>query len=157
MSRKKCRRKVWNLVDPVQHAILGATITDEASLNKLRLSELSAVDAFVRGVATKQDWKTVADMLNLTETMAHDGIGAEALDTCDRVTHALQQAHRRYHQHGRMGLSGPEIVALRELFDCHDQQRKLVSRSVYEQAIVKTRNRINSAHPSVKVLIDQPT
>ena len=34
MSRKKCRRKVWALIDPIAHAIAGAAITDTASLDK---------------------------------------------------------------------------------------------------------------------------
>ena len=50
MTRKKCRRKVWNTnVNPIAHAIAGAAITDTASLDKLRMQELSAIEAFAKG------------------------------------------------------------------------------------------------------------
>lgn len=41
--RKKCRRKVWALVNPIQHAIEGAAITPEDKLNQLQLREMAAV------------------------------------------------------------------------------------------------------------------
>ena len=80
MTRKKCRRKVWALIDPIAHAIAGAAITDTASLDKLRMLELSAIEAFAKGRATPDDWRALADMLNVCETMARDGIGPEALE-----------------------------------------------------------------------------
>lgn len=43
MSRKKCVRKVWGLVNPIQHAIDGASITPGHLLDRLRLVELSAI------------------------------------------------------------------------------------------------------------------
>ena len=36
MSRKKCVRKVWGLVNPIQHAIDGASITPGHLLDRLR-------------------------------------------------------------------------------------------------------------------------
>ena len=39
--RKKTRRKVWALVNPIQHAIEGAAITPEDKLNQLQLRELT--------------------------------------------------------------------------------------------------------------------
>lgn len=151
MSRKKCRRKVWALIDPIAHAIAGAAITDTASLDKLRMLELSAIEAFAKGRATSDDWRAIADLLNLCETLALDGIGPEALEPCTQAQEALGQAHAR-HKAGRPLLfTGPELQAVRDSFAFHDLQRTSISRSQYEQAIEKTPNRIRSAHPDLKV------
>ena len=53
---------------------------------------------------------------------------------------------------GRMGLDGPGLQALRELYAFHDLQRQSVSRSVYERAIVKTAQKVRGAAPELKVL-----
>ena len=54
--RKQCRRKIWSTdIDVIAHAIAGAAITDKASLNKLRLAELSALEAMRMGQGTVDD------------------------------------------------------------------------------------------------------
>ncbi len=151
MSRKKCRRKVWALIDPIAHAIAGAAITDTASLDKLRMLELSAIEAFAKGRATADDWRALADMLNVSETLCGMGIGPEALEPCRQAQEALGHAHA-HHKAGRALLfTGPQLQAVRDSFAYHDLQRSSISRSQYEQAIAKTANRIRSAHPSLKV------
>ena len=40
--RKHTRRKVWQLVNPIEHAILGAQVTHQKSLDALQLRELSS-------------------------------------------------------------------------------------------------------------------
>jgi hypothetical protein len=153
MTRKKTRRKHWNLVNPILHAIQGAAITDAASLNELRKREYLAVEAFRTGKATKDDWRSLADMLNLCETMALGGIGPEALEACGRAQEALGNAQQRYKAGKSLGFTGPELTAMREVYEYHDLQRQSVSRSEYERAIQTTANRIRSAHPSVKVCV----
>ena len=151
MTRKKCKRKVWALIDPVALAIAGAAITDTASLDKLRMLELSAIEAFAKGRATPDDWRALADMLNVCETMARDGIGPEALEPCTQAQEALGHAHARHKEGRPLLFTGPELNAVRDSFGYHDLQRSSVSRSTYEQAIQKTANRIRSAHPTLKV------
>lgn len=150
MSRKKCVRKVWKLMDPVQLAIQGAAITPCHLLDKLRMVELSAIESFRTGRATVSDWRSVADLLNVAETMARGGVGPEALESCEQVQAALEEAHDRYKATGRMGLTGPGIQAVRDLFEWHDLQRNSISRGEYERWIQKTANFIRSAHPSHK-------
>lgn len=151
MTRKKCRRKVWALIDPIAHAIAGAAITDTASLDKLRMLELSAIEAFAKGHATREDWRALADMLNICETMTGMGIGPEALEPCRQAQEALGHAHARHKAGKPLLFTGSELNAVRDSFGYHDLQRSSVSRSTYEQAIQKTANRIKSAHPSLKV------
>lgn len=151
MSRKRCKRKVWNLVNPIQHAMLGAAVTQESHLDQLRIRELMAIEAFAKGHATKDDWRSLADMLNITETLAGSGVGPEALEPCQLAQQALSNAHARLQAGKSLGFTGPELQSLREAYDYHDIQRQSISRAQYEQAIKKTADRIRSAHPDLKV------
>lgn len=151
--KKHCRRKHWNLMNPITLAISGAAITPSDVLDKLRMVELSAIESFSRGMATKADWKALADMLNVCQTMAAGGVGPEALEACERAQDGLAEARQRYERTKRMGLSGPAIQAMRDLHEYHDLQRQSISRGEYERWIEKTRNRILSAHPSLKATV----
>lgn len=154
MSRKHCRRKHYELVNPITLAITGAAITPDNLLDKLRMVELSAIESFTHGLATKADWKALADMLNVAETMARGGVGPEAIESCERAQAGLAESRERYERTKRMGLSGPALQAMRDLHEYHDLQRQSVSRGEYERWIQKTRNRILSAHPSLKATVD---
>lgn len=147
--RKRTRRKIYALIDPVAHAISGACITDKISLDKLRLGELAAIDAMARGGATVQDWKMLADMVNICETMADNGIGPEALPHCEAFQQDLIAAAQRYEKTGKMGLTGRGLVEAREVFAYHDVMRQSVTRAEYERMIEKTRNRIRAGHKKV--------
>ena len=147
--RKQTKRKHYALVNPILHAIQGACITDEQSLDKLRLGELSAIDAMVRGGATVSDWRTLADMVNICETMADTGIGPEALPYCQDLQSDLILSAERYEKTGRMGLTGTGINAAREVHAYHDAQRINITRAEYERLIEKTSNRIKSNHHKV--------
>jgi hypothetical protein len=142
--RKQTKRKFWKLIDPIRHAILGAGITQNHLLDKLRLTELAALDAMTKGMGTISDWQELTDMMNISEVMAMEGIGPEALPYCKQAQDALEQAALRYQRTMSMGLSGTGINALRDVFEYHDLQRRSIPRSVYEKMIMKTRHRIQS-------------
>lgn len=150
--RKQTKRKIWKLIDPVRHAILGAGITQDHLLDKLRLTELAALDAMTKGLGTIQDWQELVDMMNISECMAMEGIGPEVLPYCKQAQNALERAALRYQETYRMGLCGEGIKALREVFEYHDLQRKSIPRSTYEKMIIKTKQRIQSRAKEVVVL-----
>ena len=143
--RKKCKRKVWSTsINPLAHAIAGAAVADNAALDKLRLCELSAIDAMTKGMGTPHDWRWLADVLNIAETMAKHGIGPEVLPYCEEAQKALLEAKERYDKTGKMGLSGTGIKAIKELWEYHDLQRTSIARSEYERMIQKTINHVRS-------------
>jgi hypothetical protein len=150
--RKQTKRKFWKLIDPIRHAILGAGITQNHLLDKLRLTELASIDAMTRGLGTLQDWQELTDMMNISEVMALDGVGPEVLPHCQQAQNALEQAALRYQSTMRMGLSETGINSLRDVFEYHDLQRRSISRSEYEKYIIKTRQRIMSRAKEVVVL-----
>ena len=108
------------------------------------MRELAAIEAMSKGMGTTVEWQELADMMNICEVMASSGIGPEALPHCQQAQEALEEAARRYEKTKRMGLSGIGLTAIKEVYEYHDLQRSSVPRSVYEQMIVKTRNRIRS-------------
>ena len=128
--RKKTKRKVWALIDPIQHGIIGAAITQRDKLEKLRMLEYSALDAITKGQGTIHDWRSLVDVLNLSEMMARGGIGKdEVLPVCEKAQKALHEAALRFQSTKRMGLSGEGIQAVRELIKYADLQQSSISRS----------------------------
>lgn len=150
--RKKTRRKIYALVDPITHAVQGAALIPQKELDQLRLRELAAVEAFRVGKARLQDWHDVCAMMNLCEAMARDGVGPEALEACERAQAALVEAAQRFERTGKMGTTGPGLQAFRDVYDFHDLQRQSVPRSTYEQCIARATAKVKSKAPGVLVL-----
>jgi hypothetical protein len=151
LSRKKCVRKVWAKVNVIKHAIEGAAIVDDASLNRLQTLEYMALEAMVKGQGTKEDWHTIAGCLNICETMSKNGIGVEVLTVCEQVQAELVKAAERYKTTGKMGLTGLGIQAIRDLIEYADLQRRSISRSEFERMIDKTRRMIVASRDVVSV------
>ena len=151
MSRKVCKRKIWATTgfDAVAHAIAGCLITNKASLDALQTRELSAIESITHGRGTVQDWRDLADVINLCETAAKMGIGPEALPSCAIAQETLLHAAKRYESTGKMGLTGEGIQALRDVIEYHHLQRQSIPRSQYEQIIKRTAWRIRSHAPEV--------
>ena len=147
--RKTTKRKRWNLIDPLTHAIVGAAITQRDKLDQLRLLEYSALDAITKGQGTVQDWRTLVDVLNLSETMAKNGVGPEVLPICQKAQDSLHKAALRYQETMRMGLDGEGIKACRDLIEYADLQQSSISRSEFERWIQKTKNYIKSNNKQV--------
>jgi hypothetical protein len=151
--RKRTRRKVYPLINPIESAVLGACISAEKPLDKLRLAELSAIDNLAFGRGTTEDWRWVCDFLNIAQTMGNMGIGPEVLPVCEVAQNGLLQAAKRYQEAKKMGIDGVTLNAIRELHEYHDLQRTSVARSVYETAIKKTADRIRSRAKDVVEIV----
>lgn len=147
--KKQCRRKIWAKVNPIEYAITGARVASDEKLNKLRIRELSAIESMVKGVGTVADWITLVHVLNVSETMAHNGIGIEVLPLCELVQPEMQAAAKRYEETKKMGLSGAGIKYLQELCALHDLQRQSISCSEFERMIDKSNNNVRSNHQRV--------
>ena len=143
--RKRTKRKIWALIDPITHAIVGASITHRERLDKLRMMEYSALESITKGNGTIHDWRTLVDVLNLSETMARHNIGKdEVLPVCQKAQEALHQAAERYQRTMTLGLTGEGIQAVRDLLEYADLQQSSISRADFEKYIQKTRDYIKS-------------
>lgn len=144
MTRKKTKRKHWNLIDNVTHAIVGAAITQRDKLDKLRMLEYSALEAITKGNGTIHDWRVLVDVLNLSECMARGGIGPEVLPVCQKAQESLHKAAEYYGTSMRIILDGEGIKACRDLIEYADLQQGSISRSEFERYIQKTKDYIRS-------------
>jgi hypothetical protein len=122
----------------------GAAITERDKLDKLRLLEYSALEAITKGNGTVADWRTLVDVLNLSEMMGKGGIGPEVLPICEIAQESLHKAAIRYQETLQMGLDGQGIKAIRELIEYADLQQSSIPRSEFEKYIMKTKNYIKS-------------
>lgn len=147
--RKKCRRKVYQLVNPIQYALEGAAIVEDNLILELRIKELNAIDSMVKGTGTVDDWLILNEMMNLSEVMSKSGIGKEVFDVCNKAQQELILAAKRFEKTGKMGLTGQGIQIMRDLYQYHDLQRKSISRAEYEKAIQKTINLIKGKSKNV--------
>lgn len=150
--RKKCKRKVWALIDPIAHAIAGAAITTDDCIDDLKSKEQKAIEAMQMGNADIYTWQELVDMNNICQVMAKSGIGHEALVDCMLAEIELKQAAKRFEATGKMLLTGVGLKAIKEVFEWHNLQRTAISRSKYEQMIAKTRNKIKSKSKDVTVI-----
>ena len=144
IMRKRTKRKIWNLIDPITHGIVGAAITQRDKLDKLRMLEYSALEAITKGNGTIHDWRVLVDVLNLSECMARGGIGPEVLPVCQKAQEGLHKAAIRYQETLQLGLDGQTIQACRDLIQFADLQQGSISRSEFERYIQKTKDYIRS-------------
>ena len=149
MSRKRTVRRVWQKINPIEHALAGCRITPKSDLDKLLMRELSALDDMTNGRAGLQQWHDLANVVNLCETLAHEKVGAEALESCGAAQDALIEAAMRFQRTQRMGLSGVGIQAVRNVIEYHDLQRSSIPRSQYEKAIRLTAAMVKSGYATV--------
>lgn len=148
--KKRCRRKIWSTeINPVAHAIAGAAITTPDVLNKLRMAELDSLDTIIKGHGTTAHWQVIANLVNVAETMALDGIGPEVLPYCQTAQKALIKAAEYYSKTRRLILDHEGIKSIRELIEYADLQQKSISRAQFERYIEKTRNKIMSKSAEV--------
>ena len=142
--RKATRRKIYDRVNPILMAMQGAAMTDKESLDKLRFGELSAIESISKGVGTLWEYRLLADMLNICERMAENGIGPEALEACEAFNDELAGMAERYEKTQKMGFTGRGLQLAREVFEYHDIQRQSITRAEYERMVKKTADYIRS-------------
>lgn len=147
--RKKTKRKVWAMVNPIEHAISGAAITPDSELAYLRNRELMAIEMFRTGKAGLQEWADICALQRIAETMAMEGIGEEVLSVSMQAQDHLIEASQRFERTGKMGATGPALQCFRDLYEYHDLQRTSVSRGEYERMLKKASDRVRSKAPNV--------
>lgn len=143
--RKQTRRKIWDTgINPIMHAIAGASISDEESLNILRGKENGSMAAFRNGSATKQDWNNINAVVRLAESMAAANIGLEVMVPCKIAEMHLLDAHDRFKRLGKMGSTALGLQSFQDIIEYHELQRTSVSRSVYEKHVKRVTDMIRS-------------
>jgi len=151
--RKQTRRKIWDTtINPITHAIVGASITDDESLEILRKKENGSMEAFRNGAAKPSDWNNINAVVQLAESMAAANIGPEVMVHVKIAEMHLIDAHDRYKRIGKMGSTGPGLQSFQDIIEYHELQRTAVSRSVYEKHIKRVTDMIKSKSSKIKFL-----
>ena len=140
---------MYALVNPIQHAMEGAAYTPDKLLNQLRLRELGAIEAMRTGKASLYDWNLIKIMHGLCETLAKEGIGPEALESCAVLQEALIEMARRFEKLGRFTVTARGLQAMRDVYQYHDLQRQSVPRATYDRMIALATARMKSRAPGV--------
>lgn len=148
--RKKCKRKHYDLVNPISHAISGACITGDEVIGQLRQREKAMIKAIVTNSSDGlYGYKGLCEMLGVSETMARNGIGAEVLPACEDAQKALISLKTRFEKWHKWDILQNELFALNELYEWHDLQRCSISRGEYEKFLKNANNRMKSRAPEV--------
>ena len=150
--RKRTKRKVWGLVNPIFHAIEGAAVTTEPEMERLSQGEYLALESFRMGQAVDEDWQLLSVMTAISGLMAYEGLGVEALPIARIAWKSLDSIEKRKQKTGKWGCTGPELQSLREMCEYHDLQRQSVARSVYEGAIFRSKGVLQDPVRRRKVL-----
>ena len=136
----------------MMHAMVGAAITDEESLEILRKKEQGSMEAFRNGAAAPQDWNNINAVVQLAESMATANIGPEVMVHVKIAEMHLIDAHDRYKRIGKMGSTGPGLQSFQDIIEYHELQRTSVARSVYEKHVKRVTDMIKSKSPKIKFL-----
>ena len=140
--RKKCKRKVWALLNPIEHVMDGLKVTPDYKLDQLHTRELSALEAMIKGQGDVQCWSDLVSVLNICEGMAMAGVGPEALPDCQVMQAEMKAAAKRFDKTGKMGLTAQGIKAARSVIAYQDLQRRSITLAEYEKHIDRVTKRI---------------
>jgi len=147
--RKKCRRKVYQLMNPISLAIEGAMVTPDDQLNELKQGEKAYLDALIDGTDDLNGYYGLCAMLGIAETMARNGIGPEVMQACKVAEFSLIKLKNRYDRWRKWDITEGEKHSIRDLMEWHHLQRTSVSRGEYEKFIKTATNRMRSKAPEV--------
>ena len=147
--RKQCRRKVYQLMNPISLAIEGACITPDEPLSELQRGEQAFLSALLNNTDDLNGYYGLCAMLGIAETMARNGIGPEVMQACKVAEFSLIKLKNRYDRWGKWDVTEGEKYAIRELMEWHHLQRTSISRGEYEKFIEKATNRMRSKAPEV--------
>lgn len=117
MSRKVCKRKHYDPVNPLNYVLNGMLpVSITSPILTVRIKNHAAMQAAVMGKADFNDIDTLVAAWNMAEALAHLGVGAEYLEEIKQANVSMTCMQLRG------GLTGPELRALQLAMDIHEAQ-----------------------------------
>lgn len=153
---KSCKRRARYVVrlTPLETAIRNAATAPKQSRDLLATADLSTLETITRGKGRLSDFRYLVDISNLTETLAKDFRigGDEVLTAVKAAEAAFLSCARRIETTGKIGFSGPELAAVREMLEWAQAQREAASRGVYLAAIKLLGARVKGGSVTVEMM-----
>jgi hypothetical protein len=95
---------------------------DEQQRKDLGLGYHGALHAMTHGHGSIEEAETLALAANISMLFAEAGLALDDLPTIHRGMDMLMGVLKRGNESGRWGMSGPELQAMRDVLEIHDQQ-----------------------------------
>ena len=154
---KSCRRRSKRYVEfitPLETAIRNAATAPKQSRDLLATADLSTLETITRGKGRLSDFRYLVDISNLVEVLAKDYRigGDEVLEAVKSAESAFLSCAVRIEKTGKIGFSGPELQAVREMLQWAAAQREAASRGVYLSAIKLLSARVKGGSVTVEML-----
>lgn len=151
MPRNRKPRKAYRpapvYANTVQRAVGGACCIAPQEVNAQRQRLQQALQQFRSGQHCAHNWRSLADVGNMAETLAamRIGSGPEAESVIEAAQQALADVHTRHAQRGTWTLYPRELDALHWLLRLHEVQMQVCSYSEFEEAFQRTTRRVAQA------------
>lgn len=117
----------------------------EEQVRDLLIYAIQSVASVGSGEAIESDLHNIACMSNVSMLLAEWGLGDEYLDDIRAGQDAVVSMMARHERVGRVGASGPELVALRRLLEIHEAQLESgITRGEMVSALNEIRRRMST-------------
>jgi hypothetical protein len=140
--RKKTKRKVWPLIDPIVHASYQASKLTVPEWNRQMTPVISAVDALSRGLWDRHNWQPVFECLNRIESITKL-MHVEDHGLIDDAQQAYTSALLRREATGASAFKANELATLREVVEVYGNLLKEISHAQFQAACNHTNANIS--------------
>ena len=106
----------------------------------------ASVASFSRGEAIQADWNNLCAMTNTATELDLIGYQGTYADIFLAATEAIKSCGLRKVKLDRFGFTMPELTAVRQALDIHQQQLEQVSRNQYNQAVDNLTNKFRKGN-----------
>lgn len=153
-SRQRRSKRYVLHITPLEMAIRNAATAPKQSRDLLATADLSTLNTITRGKGRLSDFRYLVDVSNLCEVLAKDYRigGDEVLEAVKSAESAFLSCAARIEKTGKIGFSGPELQAVREMLQWAAAQREAASRGVYLSAIKLLSARVKGGSVTVEML-----
>lgn len=136
MRKRSKYRPKGVIANPVQYVISGLKPPDKGVTLRVVTDMHIAYENFRTGKATQRDWDALADVVNHTLVLAKQfGVGTEYYPLAKHCRETMIAIGERYKAGKGFGLTGPQLSALQELLELHEEQIKVVDADTMAKAV----------------------
>jgi len=138
MSRKKCKRKVWAKVNPLELAQYQASLLTVPEWNEQMTPVITALDRLSRGDWDKhQCWQPMFECLNRIESLV-TLYRIDALDFIHKGQAAMVAALNRQKAQGAQSFKAEELATLRDVVGVYGDLLKEVTHAQLQRVTAHT-------------------